>query len=310
MSHQRVLVALSALAVLAAVVRAARGRRAALSRRVAPYRPGAPADGGPATGSSWSPSPTARRGLDARRWLRRVPSGQLQASERTRARSGRIAEQLRAAGLDRVDVDAFRVRQLVHTGLAAGGGVVLGALLLHSAVLCLALAGTGAAVGYTRGPARLARMAEDRRLLMRLELVTIDQVLAIHVRAGAGPVQAISRVVERGHGVVVDELRAVLVSIRAGRSEAEAFRNAARSTTEPHAARTYRLFALAAEHGADLGVALRALSDDLRDVRRDELRRQATRRRAAMLVPTIAVLAPIMLLFVIAPLPSIVLGGR
>ena len=60
----------------------------------------------------------------------------------------------------------------------------------------------------------------------------------------------------------------------------------------------------------DLGEALRALSDDLRDVRRDELRRQATRRRAAMLVPTIAVLAPIMLLFVIAPLPSIVLGGR
>ena len=72
-------------------------------------------------------------------------------------------------------------------------------------------------------------------------------------------------------------------------------------TAEPHAARTYRLFALAAEQGADLGAALRALSDDLRDVRRDELRRQATRRRAAMLVPTIAVLAPIMLLFVIAP---------
>ena len=73
---------------------------------------------------------------------------------------------------------------------------------------------------------------------------------------------------------------------------------------------TRRLFALAAEQGADLGTALRALSDDVRDVRRDELRRAATRRRAAMLIPTIAVLAPIMLLFVIAPLPSIVLGGR
>jgi Flp pilus assembly protein TadB len=174
----------------------------------------------------------------------------------------------------------------------------------------LLLGGCGAAVGYTRGPARLARAADDRRLRMRLELATIDQVLAIHVRAGAGPVQAVHRVVERGHGTVVDEFRAVLASIRAGRSEADAFRHAARTTTEPHAARTYRLFALAAAQGADLGAALRALSDDLRDVRRDELRRQATRRRAAMLVPTIAVLAPIMLLFVIAPLPSIVLGGR
>ena len=51
-----------------------------------------------------------------------------------------------------------------------------------------------------------------------------------------------------------------------------------------------------------------ALSEDLRDARRDEMRRTATKRRAAMLVPTIAVLAPIMLLFVAAPLPSIVFG--
>jgi pilus assembly protein TadC len=169
---------------------------------------------------------------------------------------------------------------------------------------------TGAAVGASRAPARLARLAEERRTRMRLELVTIDQVLAIHVRAGAGPVQAVMRVVDRGDGEVVEELRAIVASIRAGRSEAEAFRHAAQTTVEPHAGRTYRLFALAAEQGADLGVALRALSDDLRSVRRDELRRQATRRRAAMLIPTIAVLAPIMLVFVIAPLPSIVLGGR
>ena len=122
--------------------------------------------------------------------------------------------------------------------------------------------------------------------------------------------ERITRIADRGHGEVVDELRAILASIRSGRAEAEAFRHAATTTAEPHAARTYRLFALAAEQGADLGSALRALSDDLRDVRRDELRREATRRRAAMLIPTIAVLAPIMLLFVIAPLPSIVLGGR
>ena len=32
--------------------------------------------------------------------------------------------------------------------------------------------------------------------------------------------------------------------------------------------------------------------------------------RAAMLVPTIAVLAPVMLLFIAAPLPSIVFGSR
>jgi len=216
-----------------------------------------------------------------------------------------------AAGMAKRTVDeTLRVRQAVHGAAFAAAGLVLGAVVLHSAALTLLLVAAGTAVGLTRAPARAARAAEERRGRMRLELVTVNQLLAMHVRAGAGPVQAVTRIVERGRGIVVDELRTVLTSIRAGRSEADAFRHAAATTNEPHAARTYRLFALAAEHGADLGTALRALSDDIRQVRREELRRQATRRRAAMLVPTIAVLAPIMLLFVIAPLPSIVLGGR
>lgn len=171
-------------------------------------------------------------------------------------------------------------------------------------------AAVAAAVVLTRGPARRARLADEHRTRLRLELVGVDLVLALLVRAGAGPVQAVTRVVRRGHGVVVDELAAVLASIRAGRSEAEAFRHAADTTPEPHAARTYRCFALAAEHGADLGPTLLALAADLQEARREEVRRTATRRRAAMLLPTIGVLAPVMLLFVVAPLPSVVLGGR
>jgi Flp pilus assembly protein TadB len=251
----------------------------------------------PSEGAAWTPA----RSASGPRVLPRFDS------PATRAR---LATQLRVAGFGNASVEQFRVRQFGTAGAMAAGGVALGALVLHSAAMTVLLAACGAAVGFTRAPAQLAQRVEARQHRMRLELVTIDQVLAIHVRAGAGPVQAITRIVERGHGEVVDELRAILASIRSGRAEAEAFRHAATVTAEPHAARTYRLFALAAEQGADLGTALRALSDDLRDVRRDELRRSATRRRAAMLVPTIAVLAPIMLLFVIAPLPSIVLGGR
>lgn len=280
----------AAIAGLVAVQR----RAPRVTERVAPYRSDRDDERAGDVGAAWSPP--RRRG-----WSRSASSA---SGDR------RLGRRLREAGLDEHTAEQFRLRQYALTGCAAGVGVLVGAVVLRSPVLMLVLGASGAAVGYTRPPARLARVAEERRVRMRLELVTIDQVLAIHVRAGAGPVQAITRVVERGNGVVVEELRAVLASIRAGRSEVEAFRHAARISIEPHAARTYRLFALASEQGADLGTALRALSDDLRDVRRDELRRQATRRRAAMLVPTIAVLAPIMLLFVIAPLPSLVLGGR
>ena len=90
--------------------------------------------------------------------------------------------------------------------------------------------------------------------------------------------------------------------------EAEAFRRAAELTPEPSAARTYQLLAAGVERGVDLGGGLLALSSDIRDARREQMHKDAVRRRAAMLVPTIAILAPIMLLFIAAPLPSIVLG--
>ena len=58
---------------------------------------------------------------------------------------------------------------------------------------------------------------------------------------------------------------------------------------------------------ADLAEALLALSEDIQEDRKEAIRRQAVRRRATMLIPIIVILAPILLLFVGAPLPFIVL---
>jgi len=179
-----------------------------------------------------------------------------------------------------------------------------------SPVVTLALAFCGALFGASRTRGRIDRAIRDRSERMRLELYTVNQLLAMHVRTGAGPIQAVQRLVDRGEGAVIDELESVLVAVRHGTPEARAFCDAADITPEPNAARTYNLFAAGAERGVDLAGALRALSEDLRDARREEIRKSATKRRAAMLVPTIAVLAPVMLLFIAAPLPSIVFGNR
>jgi tight adherence protein C len=132
----------------------------------------------------------------------------------------------------------------------------------------------------------------------------------MHARVGGGVVQAMQRVVDRGHGAVVEELADVLRMHRSGQRIVDALEQAARTTPEPNAARTYKLLANGVEYGADLAEGLRALSEDIRDQRAEAIRRAATKRRAAMLLPIIAVLAPVMLLFIAAPLPSIVLGGR
>jgi Flp pilus assembly protein TadB len=214
------------------------------------------------------------------------------------------------SGIGDLSVDEYRVRQALR-------GVVLGALagfvaaaVLRVPVVVLASAVAGFVVGATGFRRRVEAAVERRAARLRHELYTVNQLLALHVRTGAGPMQAVQRIVERGRGAVVDELQAIVEWARGGMAEAEAFRRAAALTPEPSAARTYQLFATGTERGADLATALLALSEDIRDARREQLHKDAVRKRAAMLLPTIAILAPIMLLFIAAPLPSIVLGYR
>jgi Flp pilus assembly protein TadB len=220
-----------------------------------------------------------------------------------------LALSLRHAGYLDVTPDEYRSRVATRVLAFGGLGAVLGVLVVHSTITALGLTVCGAVFGASRVRGRLDRAIQDRRERTRLELYTVNQLLAMHVRTGAGPVQATQRIVDRGAGAVVDELHAVLRALRNGVAEPDAFRRAAELTPEPSAARTYKLFAAGAERGVDLADGLRSLSEDLRDARREEIRKTATKRRAAMLVPTIAVLAPVMLLFIAAPLPSIVFGS-
>jgi len=203
----------------------------------------------------------------------------------------------------------YRLRQLTSTIVWIGLGFASAMVLGMRTGGALAVAGLGGIVGATRWRGRLERAVEDRRMRLRIEVYTVNQLLAMRVRVGGGVVQAVRYVVERGAGVMASELAEVLRLHRSGVSAAEALANAARSTPESHVARTYWLLSSAEERGADLASALLALSEDVREARREAMRRTATKRRAAMLIPTIAILAPIMLLFVAAPLPGIVFGG-
>ncbi len=220
-----------------------------------------------------------------------------------------LRRKLRQGGLDTISPEAFRAGQVTRAARFGGVALVVG-LLVATPAIAFVMAVVGLLAGGLRSRGRLDQAIESRNERIRLELYTVNQLLALHVRTGAGPVQAVQRLVDRGHGAVIDDLADVLHWIRNGMSEPDAFHHAADVTAEPAAARTYKLFATGAERGVDLAGALLDLSQDIRDSRREELRKTATKRRAAMLIPTIAILAPTMLLFIAAPIPSIVFGLR
>lgn len=205
-------------------------------------------------------------------------------------------------------VGVYRLRQLTSVVTACGGSAATAAMVGMGSGQVVAMAMLGLVVGVTRRRGRLDRAIEERRLRMTIEIYTVDQLLALRVRSGGGVVQATSQIVARGRGEVVGELREALRLHRAGMPASAAFRRIAEDTPEPACARTYGFLAVAEDRGADLAEALLSLAEDVREARRQAMRRSATKRRAAMLVPTVAILAPVMLLFVGAPLPSLVLG--
>jgi len=207
-------------------------------------------------------------------------------------------------------VGGYRLAQLKSLAVGLAVALVLGQALGLSSTLRLLLAALGLVVGSTRVKGRLEKAIEERRKRMKIEVYTVNQLLAMRVRAGGGVIQAVKATVDRGRGEVVSELEEALRLHRSGWRGPDAFRRIAELTPEPFCSRTYRLLASAEERGADLAGALLSLSEDVRETRRESIKRTATKRRAAMLVPTIAILAPVLILFVAAPLPYLITGWR
>jgi tight adherence protein C len=219
-----------------------------------------------------------------------------------------IASRLRHAGFTSVGPEQYRMRQLAFTVAGVGIGATIGGAVLRSASLTLLLIGCFGFPAATLQRNRIDRSIRDRTARMRNESYTVAQLIAVHLRSGHGPVDAVRSVCALGRGPVIEELREALGWIGGGMSPQRAYDKLAESTPEPSAARLYRLLSASARSGGDISLALLAVGSELRSERRDELARHAVRRRAAMLLPLLLFIAPVMVLFVGAALPALVMG--
>ena len=220
-----------------------------------------------------------------------------------------LSLRLRQAGFTDVGPEQYRMRQLGYTLAGIAVGVFIGLTVMKSflgvALMAICFGFPGAALQKSR----VERAIETRRERMRSEAYTVAQLLAVHVRTGHGPVEAVRSVCSLGRGPMVSELRDALAWISGGTSPQRAYEKLAESTPEPSAARLYRLLSASSRSGGDIGRSLLAISNDLRAERREELARRAVKRGSAMLLPLLLFIAPVMVLFVSAAIPHLIFGG-
>jgi tight adherence protein C len=226
------------------------------------------------------------------------------------ADSESLARRLRHAGHRDMTPEQYRMRQLGYAARGAGVFAVAGLVVVPTAGGVLAMALLGAVWGVTRCRARIDREIARRRESMRAELTTVTQLLAVHIRAGTAPMVAVEAIARRSRGAVAEDLEDALDWITDGAPSRTALDQLADATAEPAAARVYRLLATSdIGDGDTLTQALLATTRDLRNQQREEIERLAVRRRFLMLVPTIAVMGPVMFLFLAAPIPDLFFGS-
>jgi tight adherence protein C len=213
---------------------------------------------------------------------------------------------LRQAG-STMTVEQYRNRHLrwaIITPVAAG----LIGILLGSTLLVLLLVALGLFAGLRRMPDTLRAATRRRASRARSDLPTIAGLLSPRVRNSKSLVVAIGGLVHEGSGPVIDDLARALHATDTGVSLAAAFELIAGEAVDPGAARFYRFLGTATTGSIDLPQALLQQANELRTQRREEVERVAATRQISMVVPTLVLMVPVAMVFLLAPIPQWLFG--
>jgi tight adherence protein C len=214
---------------------------------------------------------------------------------------------LRRAGMP-MDVASYRSR---HLRWVIGAPLALGSVgvLLGSAELAVCFFVAGLFAGVRRMPDELKRATARRSLRLRSDLPTVAGILSPRIENRKSLLAALAEVVEQGSGPVVEDLGRGLNLIAAGYTEEQAFNLLAQEADEEMAKRFYRFLAAAARGGIDLSRTLLEHANAMRLQRREEVERSAAKRQMSMVLPDLVFMAPVLLLFLLAPVPTLLFGG-
>ncbi|HTV12637.1 MAG TPA: type II secretion system F family protein [Acidimicrobiales bacterium] len=213
---------------------------------------------------------------------------------------------LRRAGMA-MSADEYRrehLRWAVAMPLMLGGLGALSGRATYVVIFFLA----GVLAGARRMPERVKAATRRRNDRTRSDLPAVAAVLALKIDNNKSLAVAVPELVSQGTGPVIEDLTRAVHLVNAGYGEVSAFELLACETGEPAAGRFYRFLAAACSGGLDLARALLDQANELRAQRREEVERSAARRQMSLVVPNLVFMAPVLFVFLLAPLPQLLFG--
>jgi tight adherence protein C len=219
--------------------------------------------------------------------------------------AGRIEDvrvMLRRAGRPEAESDrylAIRVLSLLAAPFIAYGGWMLAAPL--GSTMGLAVAAIGVSCCTVLPSRKLRRQVESREKRIRQQLPDIMDLLVICMEAGLGFTSAVSRTVANLEGEMADEFAIALGEMRAGASRAEALAGIAERVQIPEIQSFVSAIRQADQFGVSVSTVMRAQTEDMRIMRRQQAQEKAMKAPVKMLVPMVFCIFPPMFLIVIGP---------
>ena len=186
---------------------------------------------------------------------------------------------------------------------------LLALLLTGSPILGLFFGLAGAAIGYIAPEFWLGRRMRARSYAMILQLPDALDLLTISVEAGLGFDAALSKVVEKMEGPLIDEYRQALAEVRMGRSRRDALRDVANRADAQPVSNFIGAIVQAEQLGVPIAKVLQIQSNQLRIERRQRAEEAAAKAPVKMLFPMVGCIFPTIFIVILGPAIIKVMGG-
>lgn len=210
------------------------------------------------------------------------------------------SRRLRQAG-SRLDLAAFRSRQVL-CGLAGSAvGVALGATITAPLAVRVVVVALGAAAGVVLPDRFLHRAARRRLARLDAELPVVLEFLTLCLSAGEGVLDGLRRVSRVGRGELAAEFAGVVAAVGTGLPLGETLAALGRDVDLPALTRCIDQLLGALDRGTPVAEVLRAQARDARDEAKRELLETAGRKEIGMLVPLVFLILPVTVAFAIFP---------